>query len=595
MLVSSEQSEAVSYDGHSLIVAVPGSGKTRTLVAKTVAMVNAGYSNIALVSFTNASANELKERLVEELTADIVERHVKVSTFHSLMLDHIKGNLFGAGLINPNFETTHLISVLSQHGIPPTKIEALKSYLNLGQSEKKESDELYGPSEQYLSEVIHNQHITLSNVVDVSTQMIIEKKLPPLPYSYLCVDEFQDSSPDQVRLLLVHGVSGTRIIVSGDDDQSIYSWRGAKGVDAFKSIRDKLGARLFLLSTNYRSYTEITEIANTVITRNKNRIDKTITSKKGTGGTVTLTLYKTAYDESAFICERIKTLITNGFDRDIYIIARSNAALDFYRECLEVDYIDMAGKTKEPYESHVLKTGLLALLDNNQKALTMTLSIYLTMDAAQSIASTVLNKRGQQSSSFEHIQPLSHVKELITKGSEDDAIREFTAYLTPHLLKNCESKKKNLQQIETIKERVRGTIKRTEQVLLRLKGNLKQRLNTFSKKSQNDSDAKVKLVTIHGAKGLEGDTVFLVGISNKKMPAAKAEQEASLRGSKYHSIMFEEERRLLYVGITRAQRVLHLSAFQGTHMRPTSNGYSKLIPPPLIDNLPTIYQVETDY
>jgi DNA helicase-2/ATP-dependent DNA helicase PcrA len=594
MLVSNEQSLAISFTGHAIIVAVPGSGKTRTLVAKAVAMISAGYSDIGIVSFTNASAKELKERLIDELSPELVERHTKISTFHSMMLEHIKNHLVGTGLVNPNIETTHLVSILNQHGLPSTKIDDLKNYFNLEPCDRKEADELYAPCEQYLVEVMQNRHITLNNVIEQGTKMIIERQIPPLPFSYLFVDEFQDSSPDQVQMLLVHGVSGTTVVTSGDDDQSIYSWRGAKGVEAFNSVQEKLGAERFILSTNYRSHKEITDIANTVIARNKNRIDKTITSKKGAGGTVSLTLYKTAFDESSYICERINNLVTNGFDRDIFVIARSNAALDFYRENLEVDFIDLAGKSKEPYESQVLKAGLQALAVNNDKSLAIMLSVYLPVDSARSIAATVLNKPGQHSSSFEHIQPLSHVKELIGKGRDDDAIREFIAYAGPYLLKSCESKKKNAEQIQTTKERMQRSIFRTQQILLKLKGNVKQRLSFFSKQTENESDARVTLLTIHGAKGLEADTVFLIGLSDKKMPAAKAEQEASRRGSKFQNIMLEEERRLFYVGITRAQRVLHLSAFQGTHMRPDSNGYSKLIPPQLIDTLPSIHNIESD-
>ena len=95
MLVSQEQALAVSHIGHALIVAVPGSGKTRTLIAKTVAMVEAGYSKIGIASFTNASAKELEERLISELDANLVHQHVTVSTFHSMLLNHIKNNIVG--------------------------------------------------------------------------------------------------------------------------------------------------------------------------------------------------------------------------------------------------------------------------------------------------------------------------------------------------------------------------------------------------------------------------------------------------------------------------------------------------------------------
>ena len=590
MLVSPEQLLPVQHTGHSIIVAVPGSGKTRTLIAKAVAMVQAGYSNIGIVSFTNASAKELKERLEKELSASQVEAHVKIATFHSMMLNHIRQHVVGTGLVSTHYETTHMLSVLGQHQIPAHRLEDFKQYFNLTDSERNEEHSLFPPWQQYVNEVMDKQHITLSNVVTTGTDMIINGRIPPLPFNYLFVDEFQDSDTEQIKLLLVHGLSGVNIVCVGDDDQSIYGWRNARGVEAFWAMQNKLGAQEFILSTNYRSHEEITELANEVITRNKQRIDKTIVSHKGSGGCVTLTLYKTSYDESEYVCQRIAELIEAGHTGDISIIARSNAALDFARELLTVPFHDMANKGNEPYESQIIKTGLNALAQNNAQELATMLSIYLPNKHAHSVASTVCGTRGQQSSMFEHVQPLQHIKRLMGKNQHDNAIREFVAYALPHMLETCETKKGNQQSITKSKARMQRTISKTQEILLKLTGTIKQRLEILSRQRKETSDAKVKLMSVHGSKGLEAETVFLIGVSHKKFPAEKAESEARMRGSKYVKQLLEEERRLLYVGVTRAMTNLHISAFSGTSARPDAHGYSKLIPPSYIDELPSLFK-----
>tara|TARA_B100001063_G_scaffold139458_1_gene130295 strand:+ start:5020 stop:6786 length:1767 start_codon:yes stop_codon:yes gene_type:complete len=587
VLVSQEQLQPVQYPGHAYIVAVPGSGKTRTIVAKTTAMVKAGYSNIGIISFTNASAVELQERLEKELSKELVEKHIAVATFHSMMLNHVRQHVVGTGLVSTNYETTHMLSVLKKYGIPAHHLDDFRQFSN--DHGEIQDGPFYEAWIEYTNQVIERQHITLSNVVTVATEMIIQGRIPPLPFSYIFVDEYQDCDTDQIKMLLVHGLSGVTIVGCGDDDQSIYSFRKARGVDAFRALQNKLGAREFILSTNYRSHSEITDFANALISRNKIRIDKTIHSHKGVGGCVTLTMYNTAYEEAEDVSQRVAQL-TETAGGEIYIIARSNAALDAVRDTLTVPFIDMASKGKEPYESQVMKTGLSAIESGNGHQLAIMLSLFLTENTATSVASTVCGNRGQQSTLLEHTQPLQHVKHLMQKGQTDAAITEFFAYSLPHMLSTCEQKKGDQQAIAKSKSRMQNAITRTEQILHKLKGTVKQRLEILSRQRKETGDARVKVMTAHGSKGLEAETVFLIGVAHKKFPASKAESEARARGSKHYNAMMEEERRLLYVAATRAMKDLHISAYMGTSTKPCSHGYSKLIPPAYIDELPSLLE-----
>lgn len=591
MLVSAEQALPVQHVGHAIIVAVPGSGKTRTLIAKAVAMVEAGYSNIGIVSFTNASAEELKKRLEKELSPALVEAHVKIATFHSMMLNHLRHHVVGTGLVSTNYETTHLLSVLKKYEIPSHRLEDFRRYFTLEDNERSEENDFYEPWQEYLADVLEKEHITLTNVVSVGTEKILNGQVPPLPFSYLFVDEFQDSDPEQVKLLLVHGLSGVNIVCVGDDDQSIYGFRNARGVEAFWTIQNKLGAEEFILSTNYRSHSEITDFANEIIARNKQRIDKTIVAHKGEGGCVTLTLYSDPYSESEYVCSRIHEMVENNYHGDIYVIARSNAALDICRNTLEVPFIDMANKGNEPYESQILKTGLNALTQNNAQDLAMMLSIFLPGSHARSVASTVCGGRGQQSTLVEHTQPLLHIKSLVGRGQYDDVIREFIAYAGPHMLATCENPKVKRDKVAKAKIRMQRAITKTEEVLLKLKGTIKQRLEILSRQRKEADNAKVKLMTVHGSKGLEAETVFLIGVSHKKFPSDMAEKEARKRGAKFKHQLQEEERRLLYVGATRAMEQLHVSAFSGSASRPDAHGYSNLLPAKYLGELPTLYDV----
>ena len=591
MLVSEEQSLAIRHVGHAIWVAVPGSGKTRTLIAKTVAMIEAGYSNIGIVSFTKVAAQELKIRLEKELSPEIVNAHVKISTFHSMMLNHLRQYLVGTGLVSTDYETTHMLSILKNHNIQSHRLEDFRKYFTLEESERTDEQDFYSPWKEYLSNVLSKQHITLSNVVSIGTEMILKGRIPPLPFSYLCVDEFQDSDNEQIKLLLVHGLSGISIVCVGDDDQALYGFRNAKGVEEFRSIQHKLGANKFILSTNYRSYKEITDFANEIITRNTQRFEKTILSHKGEGGRLSLTLYKDPYSESESICNRIHEMMGADYHGDIFIIARTNAALDICRSLLEVPFVDLASKGREAYESQVLKTGLVALVQNNTQELSMMLSIYLPTNHARSVANTVCAGKGQQSTLVDHTQPLLHVKTLSNRGQHNDVIREFIAYATPHMLATCENSKSTKQKVIESKSRMQRTITGIEKILLKLNGTIKQRVEILSRQRKDNSNAKVKIMTVHGSKGLEAETVFLVGVSHKKFPSAMAIKEARLRGAKFKKQMFEEERRLLYVGATRAMEQLHVSAYSGSLTKPDANGYSELIPVRFIDNLPRLQDV----
>ena len=154
---------------------------------------------------------------------------------------------------------------------------------------------------------------------------------------------------------------------------------------------DNVKGQEFVLSTNYRSHSEITVFANAIIQSNKQRIAKTLHSAKGPGGVVSLTRYATPYDEAESVCASVKRVFDDE-DGDIFIIARSNAALDIYREMLTVPYDDLAAKNREPYESQIAKAGLRALVDRDINQLCITLSVFMSTDLASRVSKDAWSK-----------------------------------------------------------------------------------------------------------------------------------------------------------------------------------------------------------
>ena len=590
MLVSVEQSRAVSYIGHATIVAVPGSGKTRTLIAKAVAMVKAGYTQIGIVSFTNASAKELRQRLHAELTETVADRVVTVATFHSMMLNHISGHVSGMGLVSHQFETTHMLSVLKKHGLKSADLDDFSQYLNAESSERLETDRFFEPWSDYLNELLQNQQITLSNVIEFGLQMIVAGKLPPLPFTDIFVDEFQDTDEPQLKLLLAHAMMNINIIAVGDDDQAIYKFRGGLGVRAFWTLMDNVKGQEFVLSTNYRSHSEITDFANAIIQSNKQRIAKTLHSAKGPGGVVSLTRYATPYDEAESVCASVKRVFDDE-DGDIFIIARSNAALDIYREMLTVPYDDLAAKNREPYESQIAKSGLRALVDRDINQLCITLSVFMSTDLASRVSKAALSKAQFSGQGLQHVQSLRQVVRSLANSQAEAAIEQYMSYVTPHLMDMANDPKRDQEGVVKARGFTQRTLARTEEILLKLRGSVKQRLDVLARKKEEANTSRLKLVTMHGSKGLEAETVFAVGISHGKVPSAMAVKEARGMGAKYHQQLLEEERRLLFVTVTRAMKALHVSAFAGTAHRPSANGYSNLIPLQYIEDLPSIHRL----
>jgi DNA helicase-2/ATP-dependent DNA helicase PcrA len=620
------QREAVlATEGPVLVVAGAGSGKTRVLthrIAHLIGAVGVKPQEILAITFTNKAAEEMKTRL-EGILGGVV-RTMWVLTFHSACGRILRKEAPRLGY-RSNFT---IYDQADQVRLTKACLEELerdpKRFVPRGIHAQisMAKNQLIGP-EEYRSRVasfydqtvaeaydLYQRRLHASNAVDFDDLLMLTVEvLERFPeararwqkaFRYVLVDEYQDTNHAQYRLLQLLAGEHKNVFVVGDPDQSIYAFRGADIRNILEFERDFGGARVIALEQNYRSTNSILRSANAVIENNRERKPKNLWSELGEGDPARVVEVEDEHAEARFVAAEIASLAEEGYSgSEIAVFYRTNAQSRVLEDVLvrqEVPYQVIGGPRF--YERAEIKDAIayLQVIDNAYDAVSLT---RIANKPRRGIGDTSLARiatfADAQGISF--WEALGRAEEAGVGAAPRRAIERFHTLMqslmagalelpVPELLERvlersgylesleaertieAQGRIENLMELVGVAREYQGT---TEQPSL---SEFLQQISLYSDQDELDREQSlVTLMTIHNAKGLEFRCVFLIGMEEGVFPHARSIEEQGL----------EEERRLAYVGLTRAKERLVLT-HAATRSLWGSRGYN--LPSRFLDELP---------
>ncbi|MCT8807429.1 DNA helicase Rep [Glaesserella parasuis] len=611
MKLNPQQQQAVEYvNGACLVLAGAGSGKTRVIINKIAHLIaHCGYSpkQIAAVTFTNKAAREMRERVAHSIGKES-SRGLTISTFHTLGFEILKrehkllGYKSGMTLFDEHDQLALLKHLLPENVTEDKDLLKLlvatisnwKNDLLLPEQTivlaKSDRDRAFSHFyDQYQNQLKAYNALDFDDLIMLPT--LLFKQFPEAKerwqqkIRYLLVDEYQDTNTSQYELIkLLVGCDGNFTVV-GDDDQSIYSWRGAKPENMGRLQQDFPKLKVIKLEQNYRSSQRILHCANILIDNNDHLFDKRLFSQLGEGEKLNVIEAKNEEQEAERI---VGELIAHRFSRktkykDYAILYRGNHQSRLLEKLLIQNRIPykISGGTSFFAKAEIKDMLAYLRLLVNQDDDAAFLRIVNT--PKREIGAATLEKLGQlanekQVSLFEAIFDFELIQRLTPKPYQalqdfarwvvelsDQAVRsepksaiqdmlakiQYEAYLyeTAATPKSAEMQSRNVQTLfEWVEKMLEGDELSEPMSLNQVVTNLTLR-DMMERGEDDDESDQVQLMTLHASKGLEFPHVFLIGMEEGILPHQTSIDEDNV----------EEERRLAYVGITRAQQTLTFS------------------------------------
>lgn len=595
--LNDSQQEAVKHPGGPLLVlAGAGSGKTRIITERISYLVkehNVSPTNILAVTFTNKAANEMKQRVSR--LAQNEAKNIWIGTFHSTCLRILKREINKLDGYSRDFiiyDDADQIKLIKDCMVRLNIGERLLSPKHVRSQIDRAKNNGLGPDSSELNHLdknvlriysLYEQELRKSNALDFGdllhvTVKLFEKKPEVLQnyqnqFQHILVDEYQDTNHVQYKIVEFLSRKHRNIFVVGDDNQSIYGWRGADIKNILNFEKDYSDAQIIKLERNYRSTKTILKAANKLILQNKNRHDKNLWTKNATGDQINYYEARDDKDEARHVSSQIGIETKNGgySNKDIAIFFRTNTQSRLIEEELlhkGIPYKIVGGT--EFYKRTEIKDILafLKVIANPSNEISLKRIINVP---PRGIGKVTVNKldeiaREKEISFFEAIKLALEKKllsnsviikverlynlltQLIEFSEKDDIVSliNYVLYKTKYLdmLEREEERRENIGEIlnlaaEFEKERDHAT--------------LNDFLDSVSLASDLDNlienSDQVTLMTLHSAKGLEFPVVFIVGMEENLLPHFNSKMNGQV----------EEERRLFYVGITRAKEKLYLA------------------------------------
>ena len=585
--LNERQKEAVMHeDGPCLVIAGAGSGKTKVLTTRIANLILNGIPDyqILAITFTNKAAKEMKERL--ELL--VPGNTALVGTFHSFGLRIIRENALKLGM-DRNFTILDSDDVLSlikkilkdkgydSKEISPSYIRNRISFIKNEMLSEIEIEKFFNTDIEKIAYEIYKEYqlrIKKNNSVDFDDLLVLPVKLflsnsevlehYQNRFKYILIDEYQDTNEVQYKLVKLLSKKYQNIFAVGDPDQSIYMFRGANYKNILNFEKDFFNARVIPLTDNYRSTKMILDAANSVIKNNKDRKDKDLVSHNGVGFKIK---YMRAYDERheiKLVIDEINRLLDEGFKKkDIAIFYRTNAQA----RVAEEQFL----KANMPYKV----VGSFYFYNRKEiKDLICYMRLILNPHDDISLRRVInVPKRGIGLSTINKLEETARInncsmfeainggKELVFKNLIEELIMDSDSLSLTELVDDILDKSgiKESLNSESLEDELRLdnlmefrsiTASFEEQTgSVNLQDFLEEISLVADISEHKEEDDVVTLMTLHSAKGLEFEVVFLIGMEDGIFPHQNSFiEEGGL----------EEERRLCYVGITRAKKRLYL-------------------------------------
>ncbi len=594
--LNKSQLEAVkTTEGPVMVMAGAGSGKTKVLTTRIsylIGELGVPLDNILAVTFTNKAANEMKERISKIL--NINAKGMWVSTFHSfssrllrLEIDKMPPYTKYFNIIDDDDSLKIVKEIMKEMGdlyTSPKEMRNLisksKNFLDFKIKDIDRRTEFHKVFDLYEARLKKDNLLDFDDLIIKTIELLT--KFPNVlekyqhKFQYILVDEFQDTNELQYKLMKLLSAKHKNIFVVGDDFQSIYAFRGAKLENINKFQRDFIGTKLILLEQNYRSTKEILNLANNVIINNPNQIKKTMFSENNFGSKPKIYSAYSSYDEIMYVCDKIKELVLDGDSySDIAIMYRANHISRGFEEQLM--------KYRIPYKIY---GGLSFFSRAEIKDMIAYLRLLIFNDDNFSFKRVVNNpKRGIGKSILDKLELIANESNLSLydaipyykgKGQGASGLVEFKTiidsikatienYKLPDLIdvlldetgykdelyrtedeEVAEDKLNNIKEFKSIlKDTDEESLDSNVIKLQGLLGDLALRTNN----DDNNDGNSVILTTYHQAKGLEFKDVFMVANEEGIFPSSNTVTDEEI----------EEERRICYVGITRAKKRLFLT------------------------------------
>ncbi len=617
--LNESQYEAVTAPlGPVRVLAGAGSGKTRVLISRIAWLLETEQAesyNILAVTFTNKAAFEMRTRLEDTLKFSV--RGMWIGTFHSLCHRILRTHFKEAKLIE-NFQILDSDDQvrLCRRIIRGRKLDEkiyqpkiLASFINGHKEEGRRAQHIESYDDAFTHNLIelykeYQAVCDQSGLVDFSeillrTVELLRDNRAILEhyqdrFKFILVDEFQDTNSVQYAWLQLLSGKHHNLFVVGDDDQSIYGWRGAKIENILHFDKDFNDVTTVRLEQNYRSTKAILEAANFVIAKNQDRLDKRLWTENQSEDLVTVYRGTDGYDEARFVIETIKERLEEGYRKsDIAILYRSNAQSRLFEELLlraQIPYRVYGGlRFFDRAEIKDIMAYLRMIINPNDdvslersmttppkgigQATIETIREYASQHGLSLWESLQHLLESQSLSTRAHNVLLAYYEQITNLTQQIDLMKldQFFGYaieesgLKPHYkkepLNRGEDRIDNLNELITAAE----YFMMNDQIELAFSDELvdvkslstRQQLDAFMGQTSLDSsdtqaevdEDSIQLMTLHASKGLEFPIVFLVGMEDGMFPSDAAISEIG---------RIEEERRLAYVGITRAEKMLYL-------------------------------------
>jgi superfamily I DNA/RNA helicase len=577
--LNSDQREVALCMGHCLTIAAPGSGKTKTLAVKAAYLLSKG-NTVSAVTFTRDAAIELRDRIVALSGEESLPR-LLVGTFHSIDLlmafpKRVRSGM-GSEILSKGYSRLsrqwEIVKESSRRSIVARAINASGLDLEVEEGtriveaiksghEKPETEQHAVLHKTYVDLLKRHGVIDFQDILLETNKAISNRDISPLKTDFLMIDEFQDTDRVQFKWAMLHADAGSVLTAVGDDDQSIYGFRRAMGYSGMVEFQDRLQATRVVLGMNYRSHAEVLAPSAALISINEDRMVKDLVSFKGPGGSAQWDRFGSREAEAAAVHDWAKEAINNG--ASVGVLARTNTLLNkIEAQCIKgsTPYVRAeGGSILQSREMGVFLAalGLLtqdSMLDADEvlawskvtedeiKGIHASLGksgfVYITKKQLDQLALSTSSKATISAILRRRID----WQILLRTGGINFVIDGVLGFLSSSVATD----KWTLRGLETVSDVFRKPVGHGNGIQ-----EMSERMERIRKlqKGNNEMEGKstgaVSLLTAHGSKGLEYDYVWIIGAEEGTFPDKSASTQ--------------EERRLFFVGMTRARKHLMVSA-----------------------------------
>lgn len=551
MDLNPHQERAVTAPGHCTVLACPGSGKTRVLSARaTHLLTNNEKGRLCAVTFTREGADELRSRILQAC-GTAYTRRLAAGTFHSIVRAQLNrySKTKMPRLISDGEQMAVLRRCWKEHVVEAPFDDLVKAVnkIKSGLSRPKFNDpEIEAAYHAYIKIMESEGAIDFSDLLLIAVRRIASGEMPTMPIRWLLVDEAQDMDEVQKEWVLLHGRAGVEVTIVGDDDQSLYEFRHALGYTGIQDISFALAATETTLPVNYRCAPNILGHAAKLISVNQNRAAKKISAHRADTGKIDVRRFPDRWSEVDDLAITIRNEAVTG---SWAVLGRTNTILDAAEiglSSLSESCTRSGGKSIWEHAIGSLFIGLLqnAISDSwtgvaNALAFCGINAEWVNNHSLSSNGATIR----RLDTALEYVQDTRERKILLSlrmglaswheqaaKGRASLVIHGVSEFLVDY----CKPSQANL-------------LRRLEASLAKMQGTLAQRIALIGRDISSDKEkSQIQIMTLHASKGLEFDNVWIMGCEDGNIPHTDSTEE--------------EERRLLYVGMTRARHQLILSS-----------------------------------